>query len=179
MTSIYKIVHASVCLFVHVYKKLCERIYLSIGSQADKKILEEIKDGRMFGMAEVDIETPDSLKGIFAEFQPIQKHAYLSRDDIGEHMKKFAQENGLLKKPSKTLLNSYFAQKILLSTPLLQWYINHGLKVTKLYQVIQFKLSKCFHKFGEEVMLARREGDVDPSKKIISDSSKLIGKHHA
>ena len=113
----------------------------------------DIKSGKIFGLAEVDIETPDELKDIYAEFQPNQKRAKISRDDIGEHMKRFAIENDLLKKPTQSLLSSYFATKILLATPLLKWYLSHGLIVTKVYQVIQFKPVKCFEKFGEEIVI--------------------------
>lgn len=159
-------------------REFCKSLDFIVDSRyqlSEAKILEEIQSGKMFGMAEVDIETPESLKEIYSEYQPIQKHANVSRNDIGDHMRKFAEENGLLKKPTRSLLNSYFGKKILLATPLLQWYLNHGLVVTKLYQVIQYKPSKCFDQFGQAVMSARREGDCDPSKKIISDSCKLIG----
>jgi len=159
-------------------KEFCNSLDFIVDSRyylSETQILHEIQEGTIFGFAEVDIFTPDSLKKVFAEFQPIQKHAFLSREDIGEHMRAFAIENDLLKKPTKTLLNSYYAKKILLATPLLQWYLNHGLKVTKLYQVIQYKPTRCFEKFGEAIMSARREGDVDSTKKIISDSCKLIG----
>ena len=147
------------------------RIFLSEG-----QIIEEVKTGKMFGMVQCDIETPEELKTAFAEFQPIPKHAKLSKNDVGEHMKRFAIANGLLKTPTKVLLNSYYGEKILFATPLLQWYMNHGLQVTKVYQVIQYQPSTCFEKFGFEVMAARREGDIDTSKKIIADSCKLMGK---
>ena len=142
----------------------------------EQQIIEEVKSGKLFGMVECDIETPEELKTVFSEFQPIAKHARISRDDIGEHMKSFAVANDLLKSPTKTLLNSYFGEKMLFATPLLKWYLNHGLKVTKVYQVIQYHPSQCFQEFGNEVMAARREGDADVSKKIVADSSKLMGK---
>lgn len=142
---------------------------------SQQQIIKEVESGKMFGMVEVDLETPPEHYRATAEFQPVIKRVAISRDDIGDHMRKFAEDNGLLKRPSETLICSYFAKKILLATPLLQWYLNHGLKVTKVYQVIQYKPAKCFARFGQEVMAARREGDVDPSKQIISASSKLMG----
>ena len=98
------------------------------------------------------------------------------RDDIGEHMRAFAEEHGLLKRPADVLLNSYFAKKILLASPLLQWLLQKGLRVTKVYTVVQYKSSQCFRQFGEEVMNARRAGDTDSTKKIIGDMCKLLGK---
>ena len=38
-------------------------------------------------------------------------------------MKEFALERGLLKKTRPSLIGSYFVEKILLATPLLQWYL--------------------------------------------------------
>ena len=142
----------------------------------EKQIIDEVKSGQLFGMVECDINTPDHLKTIFSEYQPITKHSQVSREDLSEHMKKFAITNKLLKSSTKTLVNSYFAKKILLATPLLKWYLNHGLEVTTVHQVIQYNPVKCFSEFGHEVMDARRLGDIDPTKKIISDSCKLMGK---
>ena len=139
-------------------------------------IISEIRDGKMFGMVQCSLVVPEKLRGMFAEFQPIIKHAMLSRDHIGLHMKRFAQDNGLLKSPVKTLLCSYFADKILLATPLLQWLLDWGIEVTEIYQVIQFKPVKCFQKFAESVTSARREADLDPRKQIVSSMSKLTGK---
>lgn len=159
-------------------KDFCKNLNVSVDHRyllSEDQILKDIRSGDLFGMVECDIETPEDLKNIFAEFQPIAKHAYLSRSDIGEHMKSYCEKHNLLKKPTKTLLCSYFGKKMLFATPLLQWYLNHGLKITKIYQVIQYKPSACFESFGDEIMEARREGDKDTSKKILSDSAKLIG----
>ena len=49
--------------------------------------------------------------------------------------------------------------------------------MTQVHQVSQYKPMRCFTKFGQEVMAARREGDQDPTKRIISDSCKLMGKY--
>ena len=67
------------------------------------------------------------------------------------------------------------AKKILLATPLLRWYLEHGLQVTRIYQVVEFTPNACFKDFKQEVSEARREGDADESKNIIADTMKLIG----
>jgi len=180
----YTVHHSWECEFLELksrnplLKKFCEELNYMVDKRyklTEDQILAEVKSEKLFGMVECDIETTDELKNAFAEFQPIPKHAYMQRKDVGHHMAQFAVENGLLKSPQKTLLNSYFGHKMLFATPLLAWYLNHGLRVTKVYQVIQYNPTKCFEAFGMEVMQARREGDVDPSKKLMSDSSKLMG----
>ena len=90
-------------------------------------------------------------------------------------MEKFAVDNNLLSKPSKILIGSYFADKILLITPLLKWCINHGLEVTKIYEVVQYLPVKCFENFGLQVSEARRSGDSDPSKAVLAQTFKLWG----
>ena len=65
-------------------------------------------------------------------------------------MEKFAVDNKLLSKPWKMLIGSYFADKILLITSLLKWYINHGLEVTKIYEVVQYLSVKCFENLASK-----------------------------
>ena len=160
-------------------REYCEQLDFLIDKRyklTEKQIIDEVKSESLFGFVECDIETPDHLRDATAEYQPVMKHSWMSREDVGENMREFAEKHGLLKKPTKTLLCSYFAKKILMATPLLSWLLNKGLIVTKVYQVVQYRPVKCFYKFGEEVMTARRAGDSHPSLKIQADSSKLLGK---
>ena len=66
-------------------------------------------------------------------------------------------------------------EKILLTTPLLRWYIEHGLVVDKIYQIVEYIPKTCFKPFGEMITDARRAGDADPNKQLIADTMKLIG----
>lgn len=67
------------------------------------------------------------------------------------------------------------ARQILLATPLLKWYLEHGMVVTKIYQVIEFTPQRCFREFVKEVSDNRRLGDAHPDKAIIAETSKLHG----
>ena len=73
------------------------------------------------------------------------------------------------------LLGSFHGDKILVAVPLLRWYLEHGLEVTRVYQVIEYTPIPCFRQFGDAVFTARREGDVHPHKHIIADTMKLLG----
>ena len=66
-----------------------------------------------------------------------------------------------------------FGEKIMVISPLLNWYMEHGLKVTKIYQVVEYKPATCFQKFAEQVSEVRRGGDVDPEKRIVAETRKL------
>ena len=138
-------------------------------------IIDNVLSESLFGAVECDIIVPDSLRETFNEMPPIFKNSTISHDDIGEHMSNFAKEHGLHNKPIQSLISSMFGEKVLLATPLLKWYLEHGLEITRVYQIIEFKPNACFQKFADEVSDARRSGDSDPSKSIIADTFKLIG----
>lgn len=67
------------------------------------------------------------------------------------------------------------AGKILIATPLLQWYLRQGLQVTRIYQVVEYVPMRCFRKFVRDVSAARRLGDTVPSMSVLADTQKLIG----
>ena len=90
-------------------------------------------------------------------------------------MRSYAEREGIMTTPRRSLIGSMFGTRILLVTPLLQWYLGHGLEVLHVYEVVQFKKSRCFESFGTAVSDARRAGDVDPTKAILADTMKLLG----
>ena len=104
-----------------------------------EEILDNIIDGHIFGAVEVDLHVPENLKEYFSEMTPIFKHGKVTFDDIGEHMQDFVKTNKIPFQDRNYLIGSMFAKKILLITPLLQWYVQHGIKVTKIHQLIEFQ----------------------------------------
>ena len=68
-----------------------------------------------------------------------------------------------------------FGCKILIYTPLLKWYIDHGVEIKSIYSIMKFKPKACFNKFADDVSNGKRAGDVDPNKKIIAETMKLFG----
>ena len=144
-------------------------------AMTEEQVLEAVKEGTLFGMVECDIKVPEELKSHFEEMTPIFKNTKVCLDDLGEPMKMYAEQNKLMTQPRRTLIGSYHGEKILLATPLLQWYLEHGLVVTKIYQVVQYWPEDCFKPFGEKVSQARRDGDADQDQAIIADTMKLLG----
>ena len=138
------------------------------------QILRAICNESLFGVVECDVQVPDHLKPKFAEMCPIFKNTEISRNDIGEYMKAFAEEQNIMPQARRSLIGSYCGEKVLLATPLIKWYLEHGLDVTHIYQVIEYTPVPCFQPFGEAVSDARRAGDVDPNKAIIADTMKLV-----
>ena len=139
------------------------------------EILTAVIDGTLFGMIECDVRVPDNLREYFAEMQPIFKNTTVTRDDIGSFMQQYAEEHDIMSTPRRMLVGSYRGEKILLATPLLRWYLAHGLVVDRVYQIIEYEPKPCFQNFGDSVSAARRAGDADPDKSIIADTMKLLG----
>ena len=150
------------------------RLLDQVKVMSPERILSEVRNERLFGCVEVDIRVPDHLKEKFSEMCPIFKNTEISRDDIGDFMKAYAEEHNIMAQPRRSLIGSMKGEKILLATPLLKWYLEHGLEVTKVHQVIEFTPEPCFKPFGDAVSDARRAGDADPSKAIIADTMKLV-----
>ena len=161
---------------IHFIQSKFRRPFGNYVTLNEKQILSAIKRGILFGVVECDIRVPEALKQKFSEMPPIFKNTEISRDDIGPYMKAFAEKHNLMRRPRRSLIGSYFGEKILLATPLIKWYLEHGLKVTKIYQIIQYTPVPCFKPFGEAVSDARRAGDVDSNKAIIADTMKLVRK---
>ena len=141
----------------------------------ESEILEAVKTEKLFGALEVDVSVPEELKEYFADLPPIFKHATIKYDDIGEHMQEYLNEKKIKYVDRVNLIASMFGQNILLITPMINWLLNKGVKVTKIYQVIEFDPQICFKKFVDDVCNDRRAGDRDPNLSIIADTSKLIG----
>ena len=119
------------------------------------QILAAVLHDQLFGALEVDLHVPDHIKPTFTEMSPIFKNVEVSRDDIGDHMKAYAEEKGIMSQPRKSLVGNMYWEKIMIITPLLKWYLIKGLVVTRIYQVVEYSPAKCFQTFGEAVSDAR------------------------
>ena len=144
-------------------------------NMTQSEILADVVNGTLFGMVECDVHVPPDLRKHFSEMQPIFKNVTVSRDDIGPYMRQYAEENDIMSAPRRMLVGSFHGIKLLLATPLLRWYLAHGLVVDRVYQVVSYEPNPCFQRFGESVSAARRAGDADTDRAIIGDTMKLLG----
>ena len=53
-------------------------------------------DEKLFGALEVDLHVLDDLKSKFAEMPPVFKNIDVFRDDIGDLLKAYAEEKGIM-----------------------------------------------------------------------------------
>jgi hypothetical protein len=151
--------------------------YKQINEYDLKQLKEDVISDKLFGYVECDIKVPDHLYDHFSEMCPIFKNIDIhgTKEVIGEHMNNYCIENNIPIKKSRKLIGSMKGDKILLYTPLLKWYLEHGLEITKFYQAITYTPKQCFKGIADNIANARRAGDVDEDMAIIAETMKLIG----
>ena len=140
------------------------------------EIIKNVLNDKLFGFFEVDIEVPEQKRKRFSEFCPLFVISEVPEDQIPQHMKDYKINTGRkMIKNNKKLLGVMKTEKILLYSPLLKWYLNHGLQVTKIHRYISYISGRPFKWFPEEVSSARRDADNDKNKKQLGDTAKLKG----
>ena len=152
-----------------------EKVFKCNPGEKDE-IIQNVLNDKLFGFFEVDIEVPEQKRKRFSEFCPLFVISEVSEDQIPQHMKDYKINTGRkMIKNNKKLLGVMKAEKILLYSPLLKWYLNHGLQVTKIHRYISYTSGRPFKWFPEEVSSARRAADQDKNKKQLGDTAKLKG----
>ena len=140
------------------------------------KLIQNVLNDKLFGFFEVDIEVPEQKRKRFSEFCPLFILDEVPEEQIPQHMKDYQINTGRKKiKNNKKLLGVMKAEKILIYSPLLKWYLNHGMQVTKIQRYISYISGRPFKWFPEEVSSARRAADNDKNKKQLGDTAKLKG----
>jgi hypothetical protein len=155
---------------------------------SESTIIDAISWGLLYGIVDCDIQVPETWdqshveideeegpQQYFGEFSPLFANTDIPFDKIGDHMQQHVIDKGLSQKPRRSLVGGMKAKRLLLGTPLLQWYINHGLQITAIYEVVEYNPLPCFREFGGMVTDARREGDKGGDSSVIPNTMKLIG----
>ena len=152
-----------------------EKVFKCNPAEQDE-IIQNVLNDELFGFFEVDIEVPEQKRKRFSKFCPLFVISEVSEEQIPQHMKDYKVNTGRkMIKNNKKLLGVMKAEKILLYSPLLKWYLNHGLQVTKIHRYISYTSGRPFKWFPEEVSSARRAADQDKNKKQLGDTAKLKG----
>ena len=73
-------------------------------SFTEHQLLEGINKGNLFGYVQCDIEVPENLRENFANFSPVLKNILVSKNDIGDLVKTYAEEEGIMSQPRKMLI---------------------------------------------------------------------------
>ncbi len=137
-------------------------------------LLEGIRQDTLYGFAEVDIHVPPDLESYFEEMCPLFGTTPIPFDEIGDTMQDLARQRGLSEKPRPLLIAGLRAERILLATPLLRWYMRNGLQITRMYEVVECRRERPFHEFIWELADVRRQALKDPALAPLGNLAKLI-----
>ena len=140
----------------------------------EERLLEQLRSGKLFGYVQCDIDVPEELKKKSATFPPIFKNTNVGRHDIGSLMQDYAEKQGLLCQPRKMLISSYLLENGTLITPLLLFYLELGLVSKKIYRFVEYTPVKCFNKFVQSAVDARRERNENPSSSVVAETMNLL-----
>ena len=78
---------------------------------SEEELLQGIIDGRLFGYVQCDIEVPERLRSYFSNFPPIFKNTVVSKDDIGNLMKEYAEKERIIPQSRRILISIFILTK--------------------------------------------------------------------
>ena len=121
-----------------------------------------------------DTEVPENLRANFANFPPIFKNSLVSKSDIGDLLKNYAEEEKLSSQPRKMLISSFTLQNGTLITPLLLLYLKLCLVCIKIHRFVEYTPKKCFNSFVQSAVDAGRQSDENPNSSVVAETMKLL-----
>ena len=110
----------------------------------------------------------------FANFPPVFKNTLVSKSDIGDLMKDYAEEERFLSQLRKMLISSFTLQNGTLILPLLLFYLQLGFVCTKIHRFVVYTPEKCLNSFVHSAVDARRQGDENPNSSVVAETMKLL-----
>ena len=143
-------------------------------SLREERLLEQIRNGKIFGCVQCDIEVSEELKKNFAQFPSIFRNTNVGGHDIGLLIKDYAEKKRLLCQPRKMLISSYFHENGTLNTPLLLFYLALGQVCKKNCRLVEYIPVNCFNKFVQSAVKARRQGDENSISSVVAETMKVL-----
>ena len=124
---------------IHLRKNVLYRRPLS-----EEGLIRVIIDGLLLGYVQCDIEVPEHLRDYFSNFPLIFKNTAVSRDDIGNLMKQYAEKENIMVQPRRMLMSSFILKNGTTISPLLLFHLQLGLVCKKIHRFVQYTPRKCF-----------------------------------
>ena len=141
---------------------------------AAEQLLEEIKEGKVFVYMQCDIEVPEKLRSKFVNFLPIFKTTLVSKSDIGDLMKNYAEEERFLPQTRKWLISGFTLQNGTHVIPLLFFYLHLGLVCIKIHRFVECTPKKRFNSFVQSAVNTKRQSDKNPNSSVVAETMKLL-----
>ena len=127
-----------------------------------ENLISRIRKGEFFGHVQCDLRVPENLRDNFESFPPCFKNKFVSRSDIGDFLKNYAEENKLITQPRRLFISSFQLINGTIITPLLNFYLDLGLECDRIFRFVQYTAMKCFDSFVHSAVNARQKGDENP-----------------
>ena len=140
---------------------------------SEERLMQDIKSGNLFGYVQCDLKVPEHMKAYFANFPSIFKNTVVSRIDIGDLMKVYAEREGILSQSRRKLKSNFHLKNGTIITPLLLFYLHLGLECTKIHHFVQYTRKKCFNRFVQSAVNAQKQGDENPNSSVVAETKKL------
>ena len=140
----------------------------------DERLMQGFIAGRLFRHLHGDIEVLEHLRDYFFNFPPIFKSTAVSRDDIGNVMKQYAENDNFMVQPRRMLISSFILTNGTIKTLLLLFFLQLGLVCEKNHRLVQYAPRKCFDNFVQSAVDARRQRDEIPYLSVVAETIKLL-----
>ena len=114
------------------------------------------------------------MRANFANFPTIIKNTSVSKNDIGDLIKMYAEEEGRMSEPRKLLLSSFTLQNGTLITHLLFFYLQLGLVDTKKHRFVEYTTKKGFNSLVQATVDAIRKGDKKSNSSVVAKTINLL-----
>ena len=141
---------------------------------SEEKLLQGVIDRQLFGYVQCETEVPEHLRSYFSNFPPIFKNTVVSREDIGNLMKEYAEKENFMVQPRRMLISSFVLTNGTIITPLLLFCLKLGLVCKKIHRFVQYTPRKCFNNFVQAAVDARCQGDENPNSSVVAETMKLL-----
>ena len=119
----------------------------------------------IFWLYAMQFNSSRRIEACIFKFLPIFKIIDVCRNDTGEYMKNYTEENDLLKKPQRMLISSF---KLEILTPPLRFCLSLGLQCTKIYRSVDTTCTTDYSPVHELPAI------LPPSKLLLSLSLRAV-----
>ena len=128
-------------------------------SDTEESLLQAIKEDTVFGFVVADVRSDDSLIMDHVNnqflFPPVVTRRNLTMDHLSPYMQQ--QYTEARKQPKETVIQTYHGDQVVLLTAMVQFYMEHNIKVQNITKFVQYEAGCALKPFTEKVTTMRIE----------------------
>jgi len=110
--------------------------------KAVQQVRSAVLSGTLFGVVKCKLAVPKRLWPKFEEMPPVFVNREVPEAAISTKMLDYLKHTGRKRTSCKKLLGVFEADEVLIYTPLLQWYLKHGLELQAVYPTVAYTPEK-------------------------------------